>query len=335
MKRRSLTTAAALALAAPALAAAPPATALAQANAFPSRPVRIVVTFPPGGTTDILAREVGQRLQQVWGQPVAVENRPGAGGNIGADVVAKSAADGHTILLGNSGTHAINQSLYARLPFDPVRDFAPVTLLASVPNIFLLHPSVPATTLREYVTLVRSDPARRVFASSGNGTTQHLTVELLRTREGGLEMTHIPYRGAAPGVADLLGGQVPMMAPSLPSSGIAEHVRAGRLRALAVTGPERAATLPEVPTMAEADYPDFVVTTWYGFLVPAATPPAVVARIHADAVRLLEQPELRRRLTEQGMDPVTSRSPAEFAAFIAAETARWAEVVRASGARVD
>jgi tripartite-type tricarboxylate transporter receptor subunit TctC len=315
--------------------AAPLAAARAQPADFPARPVRIVVTFPPGGTTDILAREVGQRLQQVWGQPAAVENRPGAGGNIGADVVAKSAPDGHTMLLGNSGTHAINQSLYERLPFDPIRDFAPVTLLASVPNIFLLHPSVPATTMREYVALVRSDPARRVFASSGNGTTQHLTVKLLRAREGGLEMTHIPCRGASPGVADLLGGQVPMMAPSLPSSGIAEHVRAGRLRALAVTGPERAATLPDVPTMAEAGYPDFVVTTWYGLLVPAATPPAVVARIHADTVRLLEQPDLRRRLADQGMDAVTSRSPAEFAAFIAAETTRWAQVVRASGARMD
>src|SRR5438552_13835540 len=244
----------------------------ASAQTYPTRPIRLVVPFPAGGTTDILAREVGQRLSMTLGQPVVIDNRPGAAGNIGADLVAKSAPDGYTLLMGTVGTHAINASLYAKMPYDHVKDFAPIILVAGVPNVLVVNPSLPVNSVQELIAYAKANPGKLNFASSGPGTSIHLSGELFKVMAG-VQMTHVPYKGSAPALQDLLGGQVQLMFDNLPPS--LPHIKAGKLRALAVTSVARSPALPDVPTIAESGLPGFEASSWFGILVPAGTPSAI------------------------------------------------------------
>ena len=305
--------------------------ALSQAPAYPTRPIRLVVPFPPGGATDILARDVAQKLTEAWGQSVVVDNRPGAGGNIGAELVAKAAPDGYTLLMGTVGTHAINASLYAKMPYDHIRDFAPVILVASVPNVLEVNPALPVNSVAELIAYAKANPGKLNFASSGNGTSIHLSGELFKVMAG-VQMTHVPYKGSAPAVADLISGQVQLMFDNLPPS--LPQIKAGKLRALAVTSSARAPALPDVPTVAEAGLPGFEASSWFGVLAPAGTPPAIVARLNAEIAKWLATPEAKERLSKQGAD-AAGGSPEDFVKHIAAETAKWSKVVKDSGAKID
>lgn len=303
----------------------------AAAQAFPNKPIRIVVPFPPGGATDILARAVAQDLQRTFGQSALVENRPGAGGNLGADYVAKSPGDGYTLLMGTVGTHGINVSLYSKMPYDAVKDFAPITLVALVPNVLVVHPSVPVRTVKELIDLAKKDPGKLNYASSGNGTSIHLSGELFKTMAG-VNMLHIPYKGSSPAVADLLGGQVNLMFDNLPSS--LQHIKAGKLRAIAVTSSKRSPALPDLPIIAEAGLPGYEASSWFGMVAPAATPRDVVAKLHDAIVKGLATPETSERLSSQGAEKV-GNTPEQFAAFIRAEIDKWGKVVKAAGAKLD
>ena len=298
---------------------------------YPGKPVRIVVPFPAGGTTDILARAVAQKLTETGGQPVLVDNRPGAGGNIGAELVAKSAPDGYTLLMGTVGTHAINPGLYAKMPYDHQRDFAPVILVAGVPNVLVVNPAVPVNSVQELIAYAKANPGKLNFASSGSGTSIHLSGELFKTMSG-VQMTHIPYKGSSPALTDLLGGQVQLMFDNLPSA--LPHIRAGKLRALAVTSAQRAPALPDVPTVAEAGLPGFEASSWFGLLAPAGTPKDIIAKLNAEVAKWLATPEARDKLTVQGANAV-GNSPEEFTQFIAAETIKWQKVIKDSGAKVE
>jgi tripartite-type tricarboxylate transporter receptor subunit TctC len=301
------------------------------AQDFPSRPVRIVVPFAAGGGVDILTRSLAQHLPEGLGQQVLVDDRPGAGGNLGVDAVAKAPADGYTLLMATTGTHTINPGLYSKLPFDAERDFRPITLIASVPNLLVVNPSLNVGSAAELVALARSKPGQLSFASFGNGTSNHLSGEMLKTLTG-LQVTHVPYKSAPQAVTDLIAGQTAFAFVNTPLA--LPHVRSGKLKALAVTGAKRSAATPEFPTMQEAGVPGFVVESWYGLMAPAGTPDAVVARLHKETLAVLALPEVREFFAKQGADVVTS-TPAEFAATIRSERARWAEVIRASGAHVD
>ena len=318
------------------VAASPwPAAVLAQ-GAWPSKPVRIVVPFAPAGTTDILARALAPELAQAFGQPFVIDNKPGAGGNLGADQVAKSAADGYTLLMGTVGTHAINAALYAKMPYDPVRNFVPITLVAGVPNVLVMNPakaealkidSVPAL-----IAYARANPGKLNMASSGNGTSIHLSGELFKSMSGTF-MLHFPYRGSGPALLDLIGGTMDLMFDNLPSS--LPHIKAGKLKALAVTSAVRSAAVPDLPTIAEAGpLKGFDASSWFGLLAPAGTSADIVQRIQRETARALATPALKERLLAQGAIP-GGNTPAEFAAFIAGETKKWAQVVKASGAKVD
>jgi tripartite-type tricarboxylate transporter receptor subunit TctC len=316
-----------------------PSLAAAQA-AWPSKPVRIVVPFAAGGTTDILARALAPELQKAVGQPVVVENKPGAGGNVGADNVAKSAPDGYSLLMGTVGTHGINQSLYPRLPFDPIKDFAPITLVAGVPNVLVMNPAkaqaLGIANVADLIKYAKANPGRLNMASSGNGTSIHLSGELFKTLTG-TYMVHFPYRGSGPALMDLIGGSMDLMFDNLPSS--LPHIKAGKLKALAVTSAQRSAAVPELPTIAEAAPPgsglkDYEASSWFGLLAPAGASPDIVNRIQQESAKALNQPALKERLLSQGAIP-SGMPPAEFAAFIAAETKKWAKVVKASGATVE
>ena len=308
------------------------ASAGAFSQAYPAKPIRLVVPYPAGGPLDIMARAIGQKLTEAWKQPVVVDNRAGAGGNIGADFVAKSAPDGYTLLMGAVATHAINLSLYSKIPYYSVRDFAPVALVAQVPNILVLNPAVPAKTVRELIALARSKPGYLNFGSGSTGSTGHLAGELFNTMAG-VKMVHIPYKGAAPATADLLGGQVHLMFDNLASA--LPNVKAGKLRALAVTTLARSEAIPELPTIAESGLPGFDLSTWFGLMVPAGTPPEIVARLNAEIVRALDAKDMRERLEKMGAEPLPNNTPEHFAAFIRAEAAKYAKVVKDSGARVD
>ncbi|HEX3632478.1 MAG TPA: tripartite tricarboxylate transporter substrate binding protein [Casimicrobiaceae bacterium] len=303
----------------------------AWAQAYPTRPIRLVVPFPPAGTTDILARAVAQRLSVSLGQSVIIDNRPGAAGNIGSDLVAKSAPDGYTLLMGTVGTHAINPSLYGKMPYDHVKDFVPIVLVAGVPNVLEVTPSLPVNSVAELIKLAKEKPGQLNFASSGSGTSIHLSGELFKTMAG-VDMMHVPYKGSAPALTDLMGGQVQLMFDNLPSS--LAQIKAGKLRAIAVTSAQRAPALPNVPTIAESGLPGFEASSWFGLLAPAGTPAAVVARINADVNQWLQTAEAKESLLAQGAIPAGG-TPEQFAAHIRAETEKWAKVVKVSGAKVD
>jgi tripartite-type tricarboxylate transporter receptor subunit TctC len=300
-------------------------------EAWPTRQIRLVVPFPAGGTTDIIGRVVAAELNKAFGVPAIVDNRAGAGGNIGSEIVARSAPDGYTLLVCTVGTHGINTSLYSRLTFDPLKDFAPVTLLALVPNVLVVNPSVKASSVKELIALAKANPGRLNYASSGNGTSIHLSGELFKSMTGTF-MTHIPYRGSAPAVADLLAGQVDLMFDNLPSA--LPHIRAGKLRALGVTSARRADALPDVPTIAEAGVPGYEASSWFGLTAPAGTPAPVVVRIQQTVAKAFATPEVREKLLGQGAEPVAN-TPEAFGQYIRDEIAKWAKVVKASGAKVD
>uniref|UniRef100_C5CMF3 LacI family transcriptional regulator n=1 Tax=Variovorax paradoxus (strain S110) TaxID=543728 RepID=C5CMF3_VARPS len=307
-----------------------PLAAAAQAGSFPDRPIRIVVPFPPGGATDAAARLVAVKMGEHWGQPVVVDNRAGAGGNVGSDLVAKAPADGYTLVMGVTGSHAINTSLYSRMPYDPVADFVAISQVAVVPNVLVVHPSVPAKNLAELVALAKKEPGKLNYASLGNGTAAHLGMEMLKS-EAGIDITHVPYKGSAPAVSDLLAGQVQMMVDGLPSA--LPHVKAGKLRAIALTSLHRAPSLPGLPTIAET-YPGFYADAWSGLFAPKGTPQPVVDKLSAEVQRILKLPDVREKLTALGAEPVGS-TQAEFAAHVKREIDKWAKVVKTSGAKVD
>jgi tripartite-type tricarboxylate transporter receptor subunit TctC len=304
---------------------------VAAAQSYPTKPVRLVVPFPAGGTTDILARAMAQKLSEALGQQFVVDNRPGAGGNIGADIVAKSAPDGYTLLMGTVGTQAINPSLYAKMPYDAAKDFAPVILVAGVPNVLVAHPSVPAKTVAELIKLAKDKPGAINFASSGNGTSIHLSGELFKVMTG-VQMSHVPYKGSAPAITDLLGGQVQIMFDNLPSA--MPHIKAGKLRAIAVTSTKRAPALPDVPTIAEAGVPGFEASSWFGILAPTGTPRDIVLKINAEGNKALNSADMKEKLLAQGAEAV-GNTPESFSDYIKAETVKWAKVVKDSGAKVD
>jgi tripartite-type tricarboxylate transporter receptor subunit TctC len=306
-------------------------TALSSAQTYPTKPIRLVVPFPPGGATDILARDVAQKLTEAWGQSVIVDNRPGAGGNIGSELVAKSAPDGYTLEMGTVGTHAINASLYAKMPYDHVKDFTPVILVAGVPNVLVVTPSLPVNSVAELIAYAKANPGKLNFASSGNGTSIHLSGELFKVMAG-VQMTHIPYKGSAPALQDLIAGQVQLMFDNLPPS--LPQIKAGKLRALAVTSLARAPALPDVPTLAESGLPGFEASSWFGILAPAGTPAPIVAKLNAEVAKWLATPEAKEKLLKQGANPAGG-TPEDFAKHIAAETAKWAKVVKDSGAKID
>ena len=294
------------------------------------KPIRLISPFPPGAVVDTLCRTLAVPLGELLGQPVVVENRTGAGGNIGMDVVAKSPADGYTIGMGGIGTHGINPSVYASMPFDPVRDFAPITFVASNINVLVVHPSLPVKDVRDLIAYAKANPGKLAFGSAGTGTSQHLAGELFKQITG-VEMTHVPYKGAGPAVADLIAGQIPLMFADI--SAALGHIRAGRLRALGVTTRERSPLL-DVPTAIEQGVPDFDVNAWFGLFAPAATPPDIVARLNAESAKALGMPAIRERLQGVGLNPAPG-TPEAFAQFIRAELARWAKVARAVNIRAE
>jgi tripartite-type tricarboxylate transporter receptor subunit TctC len=305
-------------------------------TAWPAKPVRIVVPFAAGGTTDILARALAPELSRVFGQPFIIENKPGAGGNVGADNVAKSAPDGYSLLMGTVGTHAINPALYPKMPYDHVKDFVPITLVAGVPNVLVMNPAkAEAYGIKSVPDLIRyakANPGKLNMASSGNGTSIHLSGELFKTMTGTF-MVHFPYRGSGPALLDLIGGNMDLMFDNLPSA--MPQIKAGKLKALAVTSAERSAAVPELPTIAEAGpVKGFEASSWFGLLAPAGTPADIVNRLQQETAKALGAPALKERLLSQGAIP-SGMSPADFAKLIAAETKKWAEVVKASGAKVD
>jgi tripartite-type tricarboxylate transporter receptor subunit TctC len=315
-----------------AAAVAAPSVLISRASGadWPVKPVRVVVPFTPGGSTDITARLVSNRLQEVWGQSVVVENKPGAGGNIAADMVAHSDPDGYTIFISGPGM-ATNQFLYPSLSYDSVADFAPVTMLITQPNLMCVPNSSPAKSVREFIAYCNENKGKVTYASSGNGTTLHLSGELFK-RLAKVEMTHIPYRGGAPAINDLIPGRVDVIFDNMPS--ILSHVKAGTLRALAVTTKERVAVVPDIPTIAESGVPGFDVFSWFGFFVPARTPEAVVARINADTNAALVYPSVKSRFEELGATPKGS-TPAELAAFLKSEIDKWGPVIREARIRVE
>jgi tripartite-type tricarboxylate transporter receptor subunit TctC len=301
----------------------------ALAQAYPAKPIRMIVALAPGGGVDSTARIVGQKLTQAWGQPVPIENRPGAGGTIAAEAVARAAPDGYTLLMASSG-HASTPSLY-KLPYDAITDFAPVTLVVVAPSVLVVHPSLPVRSVKEFVAFAKARPNELLFASSGNGSPPHMGMELLKLMTG-IRMVHVPYKGTAPSITDLIAGRVSATASGAVST--MPHVNAGRLRALAVTSGKRSLGVPQLPTVAEAGIPGFANDVWFGLFAPAATPRNVVARLYEEISRAIAQPELKERMLASGLEPL-GNSPDEFAAYFRAEVAKWSRVIRAAGIRLD
>jgi tripartite-type tricarboxylate transporter receptor subunit TctC len=296
---------------------------------YPNRPIRLVVTVPPGGAADFIARLVGAKLSESLAQPVLVENRGGAGGTIAAETVAKAPPDGYTLLQNSITTHGVGPHLYAKLPYDPVKDFAAVSALAVLPLIMSVNAEIPAKTVDELIRLSKTSSLN--FASSGNGGAPHMAAELFKSVTGAT-ITHVPYKGSGPAVADLVGGRVQIMFDAAPS--LIQHVRSGKLRVLAAASPQRNRLLPEVPTFAELGHPDVVVSLWYGLLAPAGTPDAVIDKLNRETVKALNAPEVREKLLAQGAEPMPG-SAQQFSAFMQAERARWAPVVRQAGVKLD
>jgi tripartite-type tricarboxylate transporter receptor subunit TctC len=307
------------------------AASLALAQGYPSKPIKLIVPFPPAGSTDISARAVAGKLGERLGQVVVIENKPGAGGNIGTDVVAKAAPDGYTLIVGTVGTHAINQSLYSKMPYDNIRDFAPVILLSTTPNVLVTQPGFAANSVADVIRMAKAKPGELTFASSGNGTSIHLSGELFNSMAG-TKMTHIPYKGSAPMLIDLLSGTVNMAFDNLSASMV--HIKAGKLKALATTGAQRAPALPDIPTVAEAGLAGYDSTSWNGIYAPAGTPREIVDKLNREVRAILESAETRKYFSEQGAE-AGGGTPEQLGAFTRAETAKWQKVVKDSGAKVD
>ena len=324
---RSITVVCRIALCALALAGSPGDSG---AQNYPARPVRLIVPFASGGSVDILARMVGQKLAEAWGQQVVVDNRPGAGGNVGAQLAANAAPDGHTLYLGTQ-SFVVNPRLYRRIAYDPFRDFAPVTLLAATQNVLLAHPALAANNVRELIAIARAKPGMINYASTGNGSSGHLTMELFRSIAR-IDLAHVPYKIIGQALADLMSGQVSVWFPSLP--GALPHIRGGRITALAVGGNKRSPALPEMPTVAESGLPGFEASTWYAALVPAGTPTSVVAQIRNQLAAIVNTPDMQERFAAQALEPVAS-TPAQLAGHLKAESSKWAQVIKTSGARAD
>ena len=301
------------------------------AASYPNKAIRLVVPFTPGGSTDILARAIGQKLTEAWGQPVVIDNVPGAGGAIGADKVAKASADGYTLLMGHIGTLAVNPSLYPNLPYDPVKSFAPVAWVARVPNVLVVHPSVPAKNVNELVALAKARPGQLNYGSGGNGSAANLATEYFKLRTGS-SLLHIPYRGTAPAVSDLVGGQIQLLFTGAPA--VLAQVKSGQLHALAVSSPKRIDALPDVPTVAESGYKGFEADQWYGVVAPAATPPDIVRKLNAQINLALTSAELKNRLNNEGAIAMPS-TPEVFGQLIAREIARWKPVISSGRVKVD
>jgi tripartite-type tricarboxylate transporter receptor subunit TctC len=303
----------------------------AWAQTWPTKPVRIIIPFPAGGTTDILARVAAQKLTESLGQQVVPDNRPGAAGNIGTELVAKAPPDGYTLLTAPGSTLTIHPSLYAKLGFDPLKDFAPVTILAAVPNLLVVHPSLPARNVKELIALAKAKPGQLNYASTGAGQSTHLSMELFKTM-GGVKITHVPYKGSAPAVTDLLGGHVSLMFDNMPSA--LPHVKAGKLRALAVSSLKRSPTAPEIPSVAESGLPGFEVSVWFAVLAPAATPKPILDRLNQVLVKALQAPDVRERLASQGAEPI-GNTPEQFTQQMKRDLAKWAKVVKDADIRLD
>ena len=300
------------------------------ATGFPEKSLRIVVTFTTGGAPDTLARILSEKLTTVWGQPVVVDNKPGAGGNTGADFVAKAPPDGYTIVVGTVGTHSINPALYSKMPYDAVKDFAPITLLATTPNMLVVHNDVPAKNLKDFIALGKKE-GKMTFASSGSGTSIHVSGELFKTMTG-IDMVHIPYKGRATAIPDVLGGRVTMMFDNMPSS--LPLVREGKLRALGVTSSVRSLAAPEIPTIAESGLPGFDAVSWFALFAPANTPKPIIDKWQTEVRRILKLPDVAKRLADAGLDAIGS-TPEELAAYQKSELTKWAKVVKDSGAKAD
>ena len=303
----------------------------AHAQTYPSKPVRFVVPFAPGGGSDLVARTVAMKLTEALGQPVVIDNRAGAAGSIGADIAAKSPPDGHTLFLGSNGPLAINPALYAKLPYDASRDFAPVSLVTVMPFVLVVHPTLPVKSVKELIALAKSRPGQLNYGSPGNGSTTHLANELLKSMTG-MQIAHVPYKGVAPAATDLISGNIQMMSGDL--STLVPHVRSGRMRPLAVTSARRSELLPELPTVAEAGVPGYEAIGWFGVLVPAGTPAAIVERLNGAMLKGLAAPDARQRLSAFGGD-VAVGSPEQFAAHIRTEAAKWGKLIKAIGLKAD
>jgi tripartite-type tricarboxylate transporter receptor subunit TctC len=303
----------------------------AWAQSFPTKPAHLVVPFPPGGPLDAIGRLIAQQLSERWGQGVVVENKPGAGGNIGADFVAKSPPDGYTVVMGALSTHAVNPSLYAKMPYDAQKDFAPITRVAITPNVLVVNPALPVNSVKDLIAYAKAHPGQLSFGSGSTGSAGHLAGELLKV-DAGIDMVHVPYKGAAPAMQALLAGDTQLMFDNLANA--MAQVKAGKLRALAVTTAERSKLAPDLPTMAEAGLTGFDISTWFGLFAPAGTPADIIAKWNADVTRVLVSPDMRERLLAQGAEPAPDTA-ADFARFVASELAKYARIVKASGAKVD
>ncbi|RZL96601.1 MAG: tripartite tricarboxylate transporter substrate binding protein [Variovorax sp.] len=303
----------------------------ASAQDYPGRAVRLIVPFPPGGGTDIIARPIAQKLAEKWGQPVVVDNRGGAGGNVGTKAAADAAPDGYTLILGVQGTHAVNQSLYANAGFDSSRDFAAITMIANTPNILVVHPSVRANSVAELIALAKAEPGRLNYATPGNGTPSHLATEMFK-RMAGIEMTHVPYKGSGPALADMLGGQTQVWIANAPV--VLPHIKTGKLRALATTSARRPAVAADLPTLAEAGLKGYEADTWYGLFAPARTPRPILDKIHADVVAVLQSPEIREAFAPQGAE-VVGNSQEVFTRQLADDIAKWKKVIAELKLRID
>lgn len=301
------------------------------AQSYPTKPVRIVAPFPPGGVADVLARALAPELQAVLGQQVIVDNKPGAGGNIGAEIVAKAEPDGHTLLLASAGILTINEFLYAKMPFDPAKAFLPITVVGDMPNIVVVHPRAGVATLKELIDKAKAQPGKLDFGSAGNGTTTHLAIVLLE-QAAKIKLAHVPYKGAAPAVQDLVAGQIDGLVDNPPL--VLPHIKSGAIKALAWAAPQRMAILPDVPTAAEAGLPGFEASSWFALVAPAGTPKEIVARLNAEAAKILKDPKMAEQFAQRGIRLV-GNSAEEFAVFIPKERARWGEIVKASGVKLE
>lgn len=301
------------------------------AQTYPNKAIRLIVAYPPGGGADIVARILGQKLSENLGQPVVIDNRSGAAGIIGTELAAKAPPDGYTLIMGTNATHCIFVSLYQKLPYDPVKDFAPVTNVVAVTNVLVVNPSVPAKSVKELITLAKSKPGQLNYASGGSGSNAHLAVELFKIMAG-IDIEHLPYKGVAPAVTDLLAGRVHMMISNMPP--VVPHVKSGKLRALATTGTARSTAMPDLPTVAEAGLPGYESDLWWGVLAPAGTPKTIVTKLNSEIVKILRMPDVKERLSSMGAEPIGD-VPEAFATTIKADIQKWAKVVKESGAKVD